>query len=173
MTRHHEPVGGLLVVACCATGVVAGLGLAHALEVPGKEVLSGPQVAAVHHHLYGGFAVVGGIAEVVAGLALGWASWRRRGTDGPVPLVVGSAAVAGALAVYGGGLRPLNQRISTWDGDHLPAGWEGTLHRWEAWHGVSLLLSGVAFGCCLVGLRREWRAAGTARSAAPEAARGF
>ena len=54
-----------LVCAALAMGVT----IAHDLEIPGKDLLSGPEWLTVQNTFYGGFALVGGITEVL-GLAL-------------------------------------------------------------------------------------------------------
>jgi hypothetical protein len=48
----------------CAT-LVLGLTLAHVLEAPGKRHLTGAEWVAVQNTFYAGFAVVGGIGEVL------------------------------------------------------------------------------------------------------------
>jgi hypothetical protein len=60
-------------ITCAA--LVLRLTLAHALEAPGQAELSGAEWLAPQRTFYGGFAVVGGIAEIVglvASLALAY-----------------------------------------------------------------------------------------------------
>jgi len=139
-----------IVAATVATAATAGLGLAHVLEIPGKHALAAAEVAAVHHHLYGGFAIVGGACEVAALVLLGYVAIRRRTDDSVAPsLWVALTSVAVALGVYGFGLRRLNGRIARWSAGPMPDGWRSTLGRWEALHAVSFVLMSIAFGCCL------------------------
>jgi hypothetical protein len=74
------------MTATCTTAATAGLGLAHVLEIPGKDALDGAEVAAVHHHLYGGFAIVGGVCEIATIVVLLLAAPDRLADD---PGVVG------------------------------------------------------------------------------------
>ena len=55
----------LRFVSLLCAAVALGLTLTHDLEIAGKHSLSGAEWLHVQHTFYGGFAIVGGIAEVL------------------------------------------------------------------------------------------------------------
>jgi hypothetical protein len=65
MTRSLKTVR---LIGLLASSVVFGLTLSHVLESPGNRALDGAAWLSVQHTFYGGFAIVGGVAEVI-GLA--------------------------------------------------------------------------------------------------------
>src|SRR5699024_992003 len=97
----------LLALVCSA--LVLGLTLTHVLQSPGSRSLSGAEWLDVQHTFYGGFAMVGGAAEIVGLLAaavLGVLVVRRWGRVGFAPLLT-AASLLGTLMVYWFGNRPV------------------------------------------------------------------
>jgi hypothetical protein len=96
MNRNVIRFSNLLFAA-----LALGLTLAHALELPGKRTLTGAQWLAVQHTFYGGFATVGGIAEVLglcsAVLAL---ALLRTGRAARIGTAIAAACFLGMLACY-------------------------------------------------------------------------
>jgi hypothetical protein len=66
MTGFHK---ALRLIGLLASALVFGLTLTHVLQSPGNRGLDGPTWLAVQHTFYGGFAIVGGISEVVGVVA--------------------------------------------------------------------------------------------------------
>lgn len=139
----------------CAT-LVLGLTLAHDLEIPGKERLSGAAWLVVQHNFYGGFAVIGGIAEVlglVTCCAMLYLVRARRVTFGLT--LIAAIAFAGMLALFAFGNNPLNQQIATWTPATLPATWQQTRDAWDRFHAASSVCAAVAFIALLVAILRD------------------
>ena len=91
-----------------------GLAIAHVLEIPGKRELSGPEWLKIQHTFYGGFAVVGGIAEIfglIATAAIFFFVWKHRTTF--LQTLVGALCFVGMLLAYWFGNRPVNAKISS------------------------------------------------------------
>jgi hypothetical protein len=138
-------VPALRTVAIVCAGLVAGLALAHVLQRPGASNLDGPAWLAVQHTFYGGFAVVGGVGELLGLVAAGTAAFlARRAGDRPLPFALGAAGLAGTLVSYAVGNRPVNARVAVWTPGTLPADWAVWRDRWETAHAVSAVLAVVA-----------------------------
>ncbi|MGH7911398.1 MAG: hypothetical protein ACREQM_10140 [Candidatus Dormibacteraceae bacterium] len=160
---RSETIGSVLrFVNLLFCGLLAGVVLTHALEWPGKLVLTGDQWLAVQHHLYGGYATFGAVAELltlVLNLVLGvWLLLRRRPRGW---VFLGAAAlVAAMLAIFAFGLQPINLRVSTFTARTLPADWRLLLDRWSTYHTISFCLALAAFAVLLMeALRRARRPA--------------
>ncbi len=139
-------IAGLL---CCA--VVFGLTLSHVLQGPGSRDLDGPSWLQVQHSFYGGFAVVGGLAEtagVIVTTVLAVVS-RRHGARA-WPSAVAASCLLGTLAAYFWGNRPVNLVVAEWTAATLPPDWQIYRDQWEAAHGVSAVLSAVALMVLLI-----------------------
>jgi hypothetical protein len=131
-------VPALRAVAIVCAGLVAGLALAHVLQRPGSSALDGPAWLAVQHTFYGGFAVVGGVGEVVGLLAAGAGLvLARREGEPRRPLALGAAGLAGTLVAYAVGNAPVNARVAAWTPATLPPDWSAWRDRWETAHAVS------------------------------------
>jgi hypothetical protein len=141
VTRVTRRVPTLRAVAVVCAGLVAGLTLAHVLQRPGASSLDGPAWLAVQHTFYGGFAVVGGVAEVVGLLAAATAAFLARAR---LPFVVGAVGFAGTLVAYVIGNAPVNARVAAWSPATLPPDWGDLRDRWETAHAVSAGLALVA-----------------------------
>ena len=135
-----------VAAAVAATGAVCGLGLAHVLEIPGKHRLDSNSFLAVHHHLYGGYAIVGGLGEAGGLIALSalYVRLRRRNRAAARRLGIAAVIVGGTLVAYAVGLRPLNTEIASWDPATIPSDWTTIRDRWELWHTITFVLSGIA-----------------------------
>ena len=103
----------------------------------------------VQHTFYGGFAVVGGVAEILGLLAtsaevvLVLVLPRRRPALAAAPGVAALCLVATLLA-YWFGNRPVNARVAHWTVATLPADWPSYRDTWESAHAVSAVFSSVA-----------------------------
>ena len=150
----------LLRIATGSSATIAVLGLAHVVEIPGKHQLDAATFLSVQHHLYGGYAIVGGVAEVAALAAVATAALRvRHRHDLLLTLTVATGAAAGMLVLFGFGLRPLNADFTRWTADTVPAGWRHARNRWELLHALNLVLSVVILSSSLHGLDRLRRSA--------------
>lgn len=151
----------LAAVLCTAT--VFGLTLSHVLQSPGSRGLPPEAWLAVQHTFYGGFAIVGGAAEILgmlAALALAALLWRAGRAGGPragrvsswIPSAVAGLAMFGTLVAYWVGNRPVNAKVAVWTMETLPTDWSSYRSLWENAHAVSAVLSAVAFLALLVPL---------------------
>lgn len=70
-----------VALLCCA--LVFGLTLSHVLQASGSEGLSGPVWLQVQQTFYGGFAVVGGVAEILGLITAGILAVRLRSPSQP------------------------------------------------------------------------------------------
>ena len=132
----------LRFVSLLCAAVALGLTLTHDLEIAGKHSLDGAEWLHVQHTFYGGFAIVGGIADRNAG-----------------------------LFVFGN--NPLNQQISTWTPENLPANWQQVRDAWDRFHFISSVLAALAFTVLLVDMLRQmpssWQQKHGRRSASTQA----
>lgn len=159
----------IVAVLCCA--VVFGLTLSHVLQGPGSRGLDGPSWLQVQHTFYGGFAVVGGLAEVVGVIATtALAVALRRSGAQWWPAVVATVCLLGTLFAYGWGNRPVNTLVTGWTASTLPADWAVYRDQWEAAHAASAVLSGIAL-TVLVLTMVGGGADGSSRQASPTALR--
>jgi hypothetical protein len=131
----------LRAVAVVCAGLVAGLALAHVLQRPGASRLDGPTWLAVQHTFYGGYAVVGGTAEIVGLLAATTGAFLARTR---LPFVMGAVGFAGTLVAYVVGNAPVNAQVALWTLATLPPEWSVLRDRWETAHAVSAGLALVA-----------------------------
>jgi hypothetical protein len=143
-----------LSLLCAALAV--GLTLAHDLEIPGKEHLGGAAWLDVQHSFYGGFAIVGGIAEVfglVTTCVMLYLVRRQRVTFALT--LVAALGFAGMLGLFAFGNNPLNVQIATWTPTALPATWQQTRDAWDRFHAASSVCAAVAFIALLVATLRD------------------
>lgn len=129
---------------CCA--LVFGLTLSHVLQAPGSKALSGPSWLQVQQTFYGGFAVVGGLAEILGLISTVIIVIRLRHIQptSARPFAVAALCLLGALAAYLLGNRPANAQIAGWTPHTLPQDWATYRDQWETAHAVAAALSGVA-----------------------------
>jgi hypothetical protein len=100
-----------------------GLTLTHDLEVPGKHSLDGSEWLNVQHTFYDGFAIVGGIAEVLGLISTGVVSAAAGERTSFILTLMAALSFLGMLALFAFGSNPLNQEIATWTPETLPADW--------------------------------------------------
>lgn len=140
-------------IAVFLTALALGLTATHVLEIPGKQSLSGAEWLHVQHTFYGGFAVVGGIAEVVGLLAALVAAYFVRARRTVLLLtLIGAVCLAGMLVVFAVGNNPLNQQIMVWTPETLPANWQQTRDAWDTAHTISAALAAVGLAALVAAL---------------------
>src|SRR5712691_5748456 len=84
----------------CAA-LVLGLTLTHDLEIPGKQLLSGAEWLTVQQTFYGGFAMVGGMAEILGLLSTGFLLFLLRKQRVALGLtLVAALCFVGMLALF-------------------------------------------------------------------------
>lgn len=142
-------------------GLLAGVELTHVLEWPGKLRLTASEWLAVQHHLYGGYATFGAVAElatltisVVAAIALLVRRDRRGWAFGFVAIMV-----AAMLAIFALGLQPINLQVAAMHPGSVPSGWHQLLDRWSTLHTICFGLATAAFAVLLAqsAIRRQRR----------------
>lgn len=138
-------------VSILCAAIVFGLTVTHDLEIPGKQMLSGAEWLQVQHTFYGGFAILGGIAEIlglISTAVLTYLLWRRRA--GFILPLIATLSFAGMLAVFGLGNNPLNQLIMTWTPQTLPANWQAVRNAWDSYHAATSGLATLALVLLLI-----------------------
>ncbi len=141
----------LLFVSLVCAALVLGLTLTHDLEIIGKQTLSGPAWLDVQHTFYGGFAIVGGSAEILGLLTTALLAIQQRGDRAALILtLVAALCFAGTLALFAFGNNPLNQQIAAWTPATLPANWRAVRDAWDGFHAASSGLSALSLVCLLV-----------------------
>ena len=128
-----------------------GLAIAHVLEIPGKRELSGPEWLKIQHTFYGGFAVVGGLAEILGLIATAVILlfvWKRRATF--LQTLIGVLCFVGMLLAYWFGNRPINAKISSWTPSTLPADWTRYRDYWDYAHATTAVFGAIALVILLI-----------------------
>lgn len=146
-------------IALFLAAVGFGLTLAHVLEAPGERALTGAAWLAVQHNYYGGFAIAGGIAEVVgliATLVILYLVRHRRALA--LWTLVAALGPLAMLIFYFIGNAPLNAQIASWTAATLPSGWEQTREAWSNWHTASAVAACVWLVILLITTLRDTRA---------------
>lgn len=148
-TAEHLFRAGWFVALLCSAAL-SGLALAHVLQSPGSRGLSGPNWLAVQHTFYGGFAIVGGIAEILglvvaALLAIGLFRRSRGPRVAAIAPAIAALCYLGALLSYWFGNRPVNNMVAEWTSSTLPTGWLAYRNTWEDAHAITAILAAVAF----------------------------
>lgn len=125
--------------------------MTHVLQSAGSRSLTAEQWLAVQHSFYGGFAVVGGIAEVL-GLACSVALILAPCTHRVVRAAAAVAALAYAvmLTTYLIGNAPVNAAVATWTLQTLPFDWRTSQHLWENAHAIAAGAAALAFTALIV-----------------------
>lgn len=136
-------------IVCAA--LACGLTITHDLEMPGKQLLSGAEWLTVQHTFYGGFAIVGGLAEVLGLLTAGLLTYflRHQRLEVILSLLV-ALCFAGMLILFAVGNNPLNQQIATWTPQTLPANWHTVRDAWDGFHAASSILASLALILLLI-----------------------
>ena len=157
-----------LSLVCAA--LVLGLTLTHNLEIPGKHLLSGAEWLAVQQTFYGGFAIVGGMAEILGLLSTGLLLFLLRKQRVALALtLVAALCFAGTLALFAFGNNPLNQQIASWTPANLPATWREIRNAWDSFHAASSVLAALSLVTLLIALLRDTPSSSRAREVMPEA----
>jgi cytochrome bd-type quinol oxidase subunit 2 len=164
----------LRFVSLLCAAVALGLTLTHDLEIAGKHSLDGAEWLHVQHTFYGGFAIVGGIAEVLGLISTCVLLVLLRGQQPSFILTLLAAlSFLGMLALFAFGNNPLNQQIATWTPETLPANWQQVRDAWDRFHVISSVLAALAFTVLLVDLLRQmpssWQQKHDRRSASAQA----
>lgn len=147
----------LLFAGLVCTSLVFGLTLTHVLQDPGSRGLDGPEWLRVQHTFYGGFAVVGGIGEILGLISLGVLGvllLTRRNVAYGVRAAVAALCLLGTLLSYFFGNRPVNTRVAGWTPATLPPDWTAYRNTWETAHALSAVLAAAAF--VLVAVSAVW-----------------
>ncbi len=143
-------------VSLLSTALALGLTLAHVLELPGRRTLGGAEWLEVQHTFYGGFAVVGGVSEIVAILAAATTLFLARRHRGVLLLTsVALGCLVAMVLVFLFGNAPINQQVAGWTPATLPADWTALRDRWETAHTASFGLALTAFVALLVAALRD------------------
>ena len=157
MTGPHRALvpRALYVLSLFTTALVFGLTLCHVLQAPGSRGLEPREWLDVQHTFYGGFAILGGSAEILGLLAsagLGALLLRRR-SRAATPILFAASCLFGTLLVYWFGNRPVNGLIAEWTPQTLPADWSTYRDLWENAHALSTVLAGLAFIAVITAMR--------------------
>lgn len=146
---------GVRFVSLICAALAFGLTVTHDLEIPGKQQLSGAEWLAVQHTFYGGFAILGGLAEVLGLLSTALLAYLLRAQRNAFLLtLIAAICFAGMLAVFTFGNNPLNQQIAAWTPQTLPANWPATRDAWDGFHALSSVLAGIALVTLLIAALR-------------------
>jgi ribose/xylose/arabinose/galactoside ABC-type transport system permease subunit len=159
-------------VSLFCAALALGLTLAHDLEIPGKQQLSGADWLVVQHTFYGGFAILGGLAQIVGLISTGYLVFlrRQRGTAFVLTLIA-TLSFAGMLALFAFGNNPLNQQIATWTPQSLPDNWHQIRDAWDRFHATSSAFAALAFTVLLIALLRETPSSLSSQETSSERAR--
>jgi ribose/xylose/arabinose/galactoside ABC-type transport system permease subunit len=146
----------LRFVSLLCAALALGLTLTHDLEIPAKQMLSGANWLAVQHTFYGGFAIVGGLAEVIGLLSTAiLLPLLRTQRAAFILTLVAAFCFAGMLALFAFGNNPLNQQVATWTPQTLPPNWREVRDAWDSFHAASSVLAALSLICLLIALLRE------------------
>ncbi len=149
-------LGTLRFVSLLCAALVTGLTVTHVLELPGKRTLSGAEWLAVQHTFYGGFAVVGGIGEIVGLLATCGLLVLLRGRRTAFLLtLVAALSFLGMLLSYFLGNRPINDLVAIWTPATLPPNWASYRDAWDTAHAISAGLALLALVTLLISTLRD------------------
>lgn len=146
----------LRFVSLFCAALAVGLTVTHDLEIPGKQMLDGAGWLAVQHTFYGGFAIVGGVAEVLGLISTVILLYLLRKRPGAFVLtLVAAICFAGMLIVFAVGNNPLNLQIMAWTPATLPATWQQTRDAWDSFHAISSALATLALILLLIATLRD------------------
>jgi len=135
----------LRLISLLACSLVLGLTVSHVLMSPGSRGLDGATWLNVQHTFYGGFGIVGGLAEVIGLVATtADAMYRRRQFRAAIAPAFAALCFLGTLLSYFFGNRPVNTKIEQWTPATLPVDWSSYRDTWEIAHAVSAILSVLA-----------------------------
>ena len=143
-------------VSLFCAALALGLTVTHDLEIPGKQMLSGADWLTVQRTFYGGFAIVGGVAEVLGLISTGvLLSLLRKRRTAFVLTLVAAISFAGMLALFAFGNNPLNLQVMAWTPQTLPANWREIRDAWDGFHAASSAFAALALAALLVATLRD------------------
>jgi hypothetical protein len=153
---EHMLLKTIRFVSLLCVALVLGLTVTHDLEIPGKRMLSGADWLSVQQTFYGGFAIIGGIAEVLGLISTGVLLYllRKRRIAFALTLVA-TISFVGVLALFAFGNNTLNQQIATWSPATLPVNWHEVRDAWDTFHAASSALAALALLSLIVALLRD------------------
>ncbi len=156
-------------VSLVCAALALGLTVTHDLEIPGKQGLSGADWLTVQHTFYGGFAIVGGVAEVLGLLSTGMLAYllHKQGSTFILTLLA-AISFAGMLALFAFGNNPLNQQIASWTPESLPANWREIRNAWDGFHAASSVLASLALIALLIATLHDMPSSGSATKRSQE-----
>jgi hypothetical protein len=135
----------LRFISILLTALTLGLLFAHVLEIPGKLRFDGATWLTVQQNLYVGFGTIGAVIEIAAILAA-WlvvlAAYRRGSPIGA--LLAAAIAASVGLGLWVALVAPVNDALSGWTPQTIPADWQSYRNQWElghALHGLCFLLA--------------------------------
>ena len=138
-------------VSLVCAALALGLTITHDLEISGKQSLGGADWLTVQHTFYGGFAIVGGIAEVLGLLSTILLAYLLRKQRASFILTLTAAiSFVGMLALFAFGNNPLNQQIASWRPETLPANWREVRNAWDGFHAAISALAALALTILLI-----------------------
>ncbi|MBO0781155.1 MAG: hypothetical protein J2P37_20235 [Ktedonobacteraceae bacterium] len=149
-------------VSLVCAALVLGLTVAHDLEIPAKQMLSGAEWLTMQHTFYGGFAIVGGVGEVVGLISTGILLYlfRKRRTVF-ILMLVATISFAGMLALFAFGNNPINQQVAMWTPQTLPPTWHEARDAWDSFHAASSALAALALTTLLIATLSDTPLSGT------------
>jgi len=99
----------------------------------------------------GGFAIVGGVAEVLGLISTGILLYLlRKPRTAFILTLVAVISFAGMLALFAFGNNPLNQQVASWTPETLPANWREVRDAWDGFHAASSALAALALTSLLI-----------------------
>ena len=128
----------------------------HDLEIADKRTLSGEEWLQVQHTFYDGFAIVGGVGEMLGLISTGvlayllWIRWT-----GFFLTLIAALCFFGTLAMFAFGNRSISQLIATWTPQTSSVTWRQTRDAWDAFHAISSVFATLAFITLLIALLRD------------------
>lgn len=146
------------------SGLVILAPAAHALELPNKLLLDGPNWLSVQQHLYRGWGpVIGAPTEIGACVtSIAMVVLLRQDRTARSAAVVAAAAYAGMIDAFFLFNAPVNNAITAMTPATLPPVWPALRLRWEAGHVIAAILALVALATTVrAWLRRHPRVCAT------------
>lgn len=143
-------------VSLVCAALALGLTVTRDLEIPGKHLLSGANWLLVQQTLYGGCAIVAGVAEALGLISTGVLIYllRKRRTAF-ILMLVAAIGFAGMLALFAFSNSPLNQQILPWTPETLPVNWRQIRDAWDSFYAASSALAALTLTVLLIATLRD------------------
>jgi hypothetical protein len=154
-------VRGCTAVAFFLSVVLTALSLggswSHVLQIRGKAPWSGPFWRAAMETLYRDYAIIGGVTELAAIVAVWWLVFVLRGRSPAFGWALTAALLltVAFLGIWLGFIAPINRVFATWTPETVPADWTSYRDRWELWHAVIATLKLGAFAALVVAVLKR------------------